>query len=388
MKINNILVIFVSILLLCGCTQCSDSSINKSRNGNGGIEIQMDYAELLQMKEVGKGRILCRILDPWRSERVMMQYLLVPDDDKDWDEKEEDSYSTKYGESTLLRTPLKRMTITASCHAWLLSQLEALDNIAIMCDTVFVNARNIKEWMRGTKSNGEPQILDAGTTSKPNIEVLVAGNSDAIWISPYENSTLGNLDKLSVPVIYCAEYMETTPLARAEWMKFYGRLVGRAEKSDSLFNAISNRYEKLSNNSENGKKILVDLPYGATWYVPGGCSTSARLYEDAGFTYPWATDMHSGSLSLSKEAVLSKAQDCDIWCIRYMDSQKDMTMEDFKNQNVFFEQFKAAQEDNVWGCNTSYSDFFDVTPFRPDSLLNSFIKMDGAFYKKILSSED
>jgi len=376
----------ITVLAFVGCTQCSDTS---GRNATKGWnDMALKYAELLKMEDVGKGRVLCRILDPWRSERVMMQYLLVPKQDQQWNKAEEETYAKQYGTSTVLRTPLERMTITASCHAWLLSELNALDNIAIMCDTVFVNAKNIKAWMHGTKADGTPQILDAGTTTKPNIEVLMAGNSDAIWISPYENSTLGNLDKLHIPVIYCAEYMENSPLARAEWMRFYGRLTDRSDVADSLFDAVSERYERLSKQSNLGQKILVDLPYGATWYVPGGRSSSAKLYEDAGFTYPWADDTHSGSLSLSKEAVLAKAQDCDIWCIRYMNPNKDMTLENFKQQNSFFEQFKAAKDGNVWGCNTSYSDFFDVTAFRPDSLLESFIRQDGSFYKKILLKEE
>ncbi len=366
----------LSILLLDSCTKQEDKNAMTQ-------ESEMNYAELLQMKELGNGRVLCRILDPWRSEKVMIQYLLIPKDDDNWNQAEEEVYSKKYGPSTTLRTPLERMTVTTSCHAWLLSQLDALNSIAIMCDTVFVNATNIKQWMRSKKNNGESMILDAGTATKPNLEILSAGNTDALWISPYENANLNNLDKLSIPIIYCAEYMETTPLARAEWMKFYGRIVERKEKADSLFEAIAERYERLKNTSNKGKKILVDLPYGATWYVPGGCSTSAKLYKDAGFIYPWLDDNHSGSLSLSKEAVLSKAQDCDIWLIRYMDPHKDMTLEDFKRQNVFFEQFKAAQEKNIWGCNTAYSDFFDITSFRPDSLLESMINEDGKFYQKI-----
>ena len=375
-----ILISFLSMLLLLSCRTSQQQQRDVKIEGKGfGIE----YAELLVMEDLGNDRTLCRILDPWRTGRNMMQYLLVPKDDKEWNEEVEETFSSKYGESTVLRTPLTRMTLTTACHTWLLSQLDALDNIAILCDTAFINASNIKAWMRTQKPNGEPTILDGGTATKPNVEVLMAGQSDALWISPYENATLGNLDRLPIPIIYCAEYMEDSPLARAEWMKFYGRLVGRGDKADSLFDAVATRYEKISNNGSNGKKILVDLPYGATWYVPGGCSASAQLYEDAGFVYPWADDPHSGSLSLSKEAVLSKAQDCDVWYIRYMDTNKDWTLADFKRQNVFFDKFKAAREGNVWGCNTAYSDFFDITSFRPDSLLESFVKGNGAFYKKV-----
>ena len=382
-KILVILTLSLTLLLLLGCRTSQRQQQDVKINGKG---FGINYAELLVMEELDHGRTLCRILDPWRTGRIMVQYLLVPKNDAGWNAEAEEAMTMKYGESVVVRTPLERMTITTSCHIWLLSQLDALGSVAILCDSVFINASNVKAWMRSRKPNGEAMVLDGGTSSKPNIEVLMAGKTDALWFSPYENATLGNLDRLPVPIVYCAEYMENSPLARAEWMKFYGRLVGRAQKADSLFAAVANRYEKLSKNVRNGKKILVDLPYGATWYVPGGCSNSAQLYADAGFVYPWADDKHSGSLSLSKEAVLAKAQDCDIWYIRYMDSQKDWTLDDFRRQNAFFDKFKAAQEGNVWGCNTAYSDFFDITSFRPDSLLESFIKGDGAFYQKIANS--
>ncbi len=379
-KIFIIIILIPSLLLLLSCRTSQQQQRDVKIEGKGfGIE----YAELLVMEELGGNRTLCRILDPWRTGRNMMQYLLIPKDDAEWNEDVEASYASKYGESTVLRTPLTRMTITTACHTWLLSQLNALDNIAILCDTAFINTNNIKTWMRSSKPDGQPTILDGGTAMKPNVEVLMAGESDALWISPYENASLGNLDRLPIPIIYCAEYMENSPLARAEWMKFYGRLAGQGNKADSLFEAVATRYEKIAKSSGNGKKILVDLPYGATWYVPAGCSASAQLYEDAGFVYPWAADTHSGSLSLSKEAVLAKAQDCDIWYIRYMDTNRDWNLADFERQNVFFDKFKAAQTGNVWGCNTAYSDFFDVTSFRPDSLLESLVKGDNAFYRKI-----
>ncbi|MBR5068763.1 MAG: ABC transporter substrate-binding protein [Bacteroidales bacterium] len=380
-RISIILILLLILSTLIGCRSSQQQQHQKLSVGSKGFGIE--YAELLVMEDAGGGRTLCRILDPWRTERIMMQYLLVPKDDKEWNESEEETFATRYGTSTILRTPLDRMAVTASCHVWLLSQLEALNHVAILCDTVFINAENIKKWMRSNKANGEPTILDGGTATKPNAEVLLSGQCDAIWISPYENASLGNLTMLPIPIIYCAEYMETTPLARAEWMKFYGRLVGCGPKADELFDAVATRYEKLCKGDRKGQKILVDLPYGATWYVPGGNSTSARLYEDAGYVYPWADDSHSGSLSLSKEAVLAKAQDCDIWYIRYMDTNNDWTLGDFKRQNAFFDKFKAAQEGNVWACNTAYSDFFDVTSFRPDSLLESFIQQDGVFYKRV-----
>lgn len=316
-----------------------------------------------------------------------MQYLLVPRSDKSWNETLEESFADQVGESIVLRTPLQRIALTASCHAWLLSQLNALDKVNVMCDTSYVAAKNIQAWMRSAG------ILDGGTATTPNAEVLMAAHCDALWISPYENSSLGNIANLPVPIIYSAEYMENSPLGRAEWMRFYGRLVGKEIEADTLFAQVERCYlggvsysaSKQQGTSSKTKKakLMAELPYGATWYVPGGCSTSAQLYTDAGYQYAWSNDEHAGSLSLSKEAVLAKAQDCDIWLFKYNDPTKDWNLADFKRQQAIYSQFKATQEGNIWGCNTATSDFFEVTPFRPDTLLISLINQDGAFYKQL-----
>ena len=344
------------------------------------------YSQLLQLEALPEEVTLCRILDPWNTGRVMMQYLLVPKANGHWDAQQEQQMTQQYGESVVLRTPLQRMALTSSCHAWLLGQLSALDRVNVMCDTAYVTAQTVKEWMRSS------EVLDGGTSSSPNAEVMLAAESDALWISPYENCNLGNLTRLPIPIIYCAEYMETTPLGRAEWMRFYGRLVDRAAAADSLFAHVVTQYEataaRIDSTCQQGQRptLLVELPYGATWYVPGGQSTAALLYHDAGFDYLWQNDEHAGSLSLSKEAVLAKASQCDLWLIKYNDPASDWTLAQFGQQDPIYAQFRAFQTGNVWGCNTSNSDFFDVTPFRPDSLLASLAAQDGAFFKLIIDN--
>jgi len=340
---------------------------------------------LLHLVTTKGGYTLVRINDPWQPAEIAMQYLLVPAADQNWTVRLEDQLRQEVGDFTLLRTPLQRVTLTSACHAWLLGELGALGNVAVMCDTSYVMADGIRQWMR---SSG---VIDGGNSMAPNQEVLLAAQTDGVWVSPYE----GGQSSITGTLIYCADYMETSPLGRAEWMRFYGRLVDKAEEADSLFSEVAARYDSLvslshaaSANNETSqpsarRTLLAELPFGATWYVPGGCSTSALLYADAGYDYYWKDDTHAGSLSLSPEAVLAKAMDCDRWIFKYMSAEGDWTLQDFLLQNPLYRQFKAAQTGEVWGCNTARSDFFDVTPFRPDLLLESLINDDGQFFTKL-----
>ncbi len=342
----------------------------------------ISHASLLQMQELSDGSTLCQLLNPWHTNEVLAQYLLVRKSDTSWNEKKLKAQGLD-ANTIVLRTPLDRMTVSTACHTWLLMQFDALQNIGALCDTAYIASQDVLQWVRN-----HSEIADAGQSTTPNTEVILQVQSEAVWISPFENADLSTLQHLPIPLIYCADYMENTPLARAEWMRFYGRIVGKDDEADRLFAQVQARYDSLAivaqeKTGTNKLQLLAELPYGATWYVPGGRSTSARLYQDAGYCYPWAEDMHAGSLSLSAEAVLVKAGQCDRWLIKYMNDSGDWTLEQLLAQSPYYAQIKAAKTGEVWGCNTARSDFFDVTPFRPDTLLESLVNEDGSFFKKL-----
>lgn len=377
--------LLLSLILCVACTKHTAVVVETFEPSKA----ETHYADLLQMQELEEGRVLCRIMDPWRTETIVAQYLLVSRTDTYWSETLKHTYDETYGPSTLLRTPLQHMTLTAGCHAWLMSELNALDGVSVMCDTSYVMSAEVKQWLR------THDVKDGGTSNSPNVEIMLQAQCDAVWISPLSTSNTSLLPShVNLPIIYCADYMENSPLGRAEWMKFYGRLAGQGQAADSLFQLVATRYDSIAHSTPSTPpstpsttpsppSLLPELPYGATWYVPGGRSTSAQLYQDAGYSYPWAEDTHAGSLSLSPEAVLTKAGECDVWYFKYMNEGGDWTMNDFLKQNPYYSQFKAAKMGEVWGCNTAVSDFFDVTPFRPDLLLESLRNKDGKWFRLI-----
>jgi len=324
-------------------------------------------ATLLEIEPIGEASA-CRILNPWRSDKWLAQYLLLPADTTLLPADSAQRLCKRYPDYTPLSVPLERMTLTNSCHAYLMTQLEALDRVAVMCDASYSHVEELHhKIITGA-------IRDGGSATAPNFEILLAAHTDAIWISPFENAGAGAFEHFNIPIIYCAEYMEPHPLSRAEWMKFYGRLVGRGHEADSLFQAIRYRYHAisaLSNRDSNPKPtILSEHATGSTWYIPGGRSTTSRLYRDAGGTYLWHDDNHTGSLALSIETVLEKARGADFWFFTFYDpKQESMQAADFYKQSPINKQIRASAHSNVYACNTAFSPYFDETPFRPDLLL-------------------
>ncbi len=337
------------------------------------------YAALLQMQDLADGMTLVRILNPWQTDRTAMQYLLVPEGAAETlaDEKV-DEIEEQFGRVQTLTTPVPRQTLTASCYADLFVQLDATQFIGVMCDAEYIHNEQI------VKALADGSIADGGSSMNPNAEVITAAHSEAIWLTPYEAGSQAVISAVlpQLPVIYCADYQENTPLGRAEWMRFFGRLVNRGREADSLFAVVATHMAALADTTrisegeagasaiKNDRPMLLcDLPYGATWYVPGGRSTMSWLYQDAGFRYPWSDDTHGGSLALSMEAVFDRARTADCWIFKYFDPDGDWTSATLRDQNRLFEHIKAMADGNIFGCNTANSDYFEVTPFRPDMML-------------------
>lgn len=123
----------------------------------------------------------------------------------------------------------------------------------------------------------------------PTLEKIIEAKADAILISPFQNSGgYGRLGEWGKPIIEVADYMETSALGRAEWMKFYGMLFGAEHEADSIFNAMEQRYNQLkaiARKSAVRLSIIIDKVSGPVWYVPGGNSTLGRIIADANADY-------------------------------------------------------------------------------------------------------
>ena len=312
--------------------------------------------------------------NPWKEGMTLHRYLLVPDS-SDVDVAALTSPHSPQT-STIVRTPLSRSVMFTTVHCAMLMSLDKEDCISGVADLKYIKIPWIQDQVKAGR------ITDVGEGMSPVVEKIIDQRPDALFLSPFENSGgYGRLEEIGIPIIECAEYMETSPLARAEWLRFYGMLFGCEQKADSLFAVVDSSYNALkelvrSQETEDRSQptVIVDKVTGSVWYVPGGKSTLGQLIHDAGGLYPWANDEHSGSVSLPFEAVLEKAGEADIWLFRYS-SDHDITYSELLAEHHGYNQFKAFRQQQVYGCNVELSQFYEESPFRPDWLLNDFIRI-------------
>lgn len=348
--------VLVSLLLL----SCGGRTAHFMGSGDS---LKFKYATLPSVVEYD-GYTVVTLNNPWKAGKELHTYVLVPRD-------VEVPFHLPKG--TVIRTPLERVVVFTTVHSSLMMALGCIDKIAGVADLKYIKI----PWVQQQAKAGK--IADCGDGMNPLIEKIIDLHPDAILLSPFENSGgYGKLEEIDIPLFECAEYMEISPLARAEWMRIYGLLFGCQEKADKLFAEVDKNYNNLKKQAQDagvGHTVLFDKIIGnSVWYVPGGRSTMGQMIQDAGGQYLWADDNHSGSLPLPFESVLVKALDADVWMLRY-DGDKPMKLQQLLAEQEGYSQFEAYQTGEVYGCNVRTSLFYEEAPFRPDRLLSDFIQI-------------
>ncbi len=356
-KVKHIFAICLAFAFFCSC--------QGNRQGGASPEgdtLALDYAQLLTLVDYD-GYSVASIRDPWNKGRMLHEYVLLPKGTE---------VPSGFEKATIVRTPVSNALIYTAVHSALAIDLGAGKQIGGVCDFQYIHSPFIIDGVH------DGSIKDCGDAMTPDLERIIDLEPDVVLLSPFENSGgYGRVEELGVPLIECADYMETSPLGRAEWMKFYGRLFGVGDEADQLFRQVNDDYLQMKAKAADANEkpsVIADMKIGSVWYVPGGQSTQGKMWADANAVYPYADDSHSGSLALSFEAVFDKAGDADIWVIRY-NQPVALTYRQLAADYHGNAELKAYKERRVYGCNTGHTAFYEETPFHPDRLLRDYIQI-------------
>ena len=457
---NRKIYIFGSLLALLVLTACQGGKTTAGEAEEGDT-LKMKYAKLLTIVKHGeKGTASLdedaesaeyqyaevNVANPWKAGTLLHRYILIPKG------KEGDETVTRLAlqrtsgmgcTTDTVRTPVERSAVFIAPHCQLMYELGCQQAIRGVCDLNYINISDVRKRAAsaGKASSGNASagnsIVDCGSSMAPDIERIIALKPEAILVSPFENSGgYGKLDKLHIPIIEAADYMESSPLGRAEWMKFYGMLFGKDKnisttavgkaseaaagkaseaavgkasgaaagkaseatlpascelRADSLFAQIEKEYLNLK--AEAGKlpkglSILTERKTGNVWYVPGGQSTIGILLKDANARYVFEDDLHSGSLAMSPEQILSKGKDIDVWAFKYFGGAP-LSQAQLLQEYDGYKALAAFNRGNIYQVDTSTVPYFELTSFHPELLLREFIILAHGsrfgklrFYKK------
>lgn len=363
-QITYILILLVGIL-----TSCNGSS-SKS-HAEGGDTLALKYAKHISIIE-HDGYTQVNLTDPWKEGRILHTYYLVPKGEKGDGVAEELSQK---GESKLVeaasvvRTPVERSVVFTTVHASLIIELGAGKQITGVCDLKYMNLPWVHQQVQAGK------IVDCGSGLDADVEKIIDSKPEMLLVSPFENSGgYGKLEEIGIPIIEAADYMETSALGRAEWMKFYGMLYGVGKHAKTLFDKVDNNYQTLKQKAINAsihRSIITEMKTGGVWYVPGGKSVISEMIKDAGGRYVYAANNDAGSLSYPFEKVLNDAGNADVWIYKY--AGHPATLQEIYADYNGYGEMKAWKTGQVYACDTETSRYFEEASFHPDRVLMDFV---------------
>ena len=384
-------------LLALAITSCQGGKTGAG-DGDGGDTVKMKYAQLLTIVKHGgeyaehDGEYAeVTIANPWKEGTLLHRYILVPKGEEGNKTVARLAMQRSAGVRCVtdtVRTPVENSAVFTSPHCQLLYELGCRQAIRGACDLDYINIPDVKKRAASAGNHGSSSaIADCGSSMTPDIERIIALKPETILVSPFENSGgYGKLDKLHIPLIEVADYMETSPLGRAEWMKFYGMLFEKSDakdskagifqsKADSLFAKIEKEYLNLKAAAKKlpaGLSVLTERKTGSVWYVPGGQSTIGILLKDANARYIFSEDQHSGSLAMSPEQILAKAKNIDVWAFKYFGG-KPLSRSKLLQEYAGYKSLAAFGSSRIYQVDTSREPYFEITSFHPEVLLREFI---------------
>lgn len=274
----------------------------------------------------------------------------------------------------VLKNDAARIVTMSSTHIALLDALGATDRIVGVSGIDYITNPEIRK--------KRDSIADVGYEGNIDYEALVAADPDIVLLYGVNgaSSMEGKLRELGIPFLYVGDYLEESPLGKAEWIVPLAEIIGQRDKGEEVFTGIAERYNalktKVAENALDAPSVMLNVPYGDSWFMPSASSYMARLISDAGGNYIYTKDTGNISAPIDLEEAYRLASEADFWLnVDRMESLSQLAAKCpkftdtriFRNGYVFNNTLRA----NSVGGN----DFFESGITHPDIILGDLISI-------------
>lgn len=359
-KIDGILLV---LFLLAACTTKEQSASDKATTEKSDSNLAIKKAKHFTVEYYDNYKI-AKVIEPWLGANQTIVYLLLPQGTPRPENVKADE---------VIEIPLNNIVCFSTSHIPLLEYIGESEKLIGFPNTRYINTPTVRERIEQGK------VKDLGSEMDVNIELLLALRPDMVMAYGMGKNTgkFNIIAKAGIPVVYNADYLETDPLGRAEWIKFMSLFFNKERLADSIFNAIEARYDSLKSlvdHSTSNPTVLSGILYGDTWFMPGGRNYAAKFFEDAGAKYLWSDNNEHGFIRLAFENVYEKAHGADYWIgVGSYDSYDVM-----KNSDNRYAMFDPFNNRRVYNYNARIgpgggNDYFELGYLRPDLILSDLI---------------
>ena len=359
MKLLKIIAFFAIITIIFSCENHNKSSQENYTN------TLIKYAKGFDIQNYKNYKKLI-IKSPYPKAKEQFEYVLIPKDS---------NIPNEVKNATIIRIPITKIVVTSTTHIPMLELLHEENTLVGFPNTQYISSE------RTRKRILENKIIELGKGENINTEVLLNLNPEVVvsFSMSKNNKMFSSIEKAGIPVLLNGDWLEETPLGRAEWVKFFAALYNKEKEADSIFKQIEIEYNSAKLLAEKALKkptILSGVLFKDIWNLPAGDSFVAQFLKDANTDYLWAGTKGKGSLSLSFESVFEKAQHADFWIA----PGHYKTLSELINANKHYAKFNAFKEQKIYTFATTTGAnggvlYYELAPVQPHIVLKDIIKV-------------
>lgn len=311
----------------------------------------------------GMESVMINVSNPWQGADSVVQRLLIVRGGEDVP----DGF-----DGQVLRGDAKRIVAMSSTHIAMLDALGATGRVVAVSGPEYITNPGIRA--------RRDSISDVGYEGNVNFEALVAAAPDLVLLYGVNgaSSMERKLKTLGIPYVYIGDYLEQSPLGKAEWMVALGEITGRRDSGLHTFSGIADRYRALK--KEVGEKaavhpkVMLNVPYGDSWFMPSATSYMAQLINDAGGDYVYKKDTGNSSRPIGMEEAYLLASEADVW----LNLDRTASVGELKNRWPRFADVGSVRNgrlyNNTLRANSAGgNDFYESGIVNPDIILRDLV---------------
>lgn len=321
----------------------------------------------------GKASTVLEVTNPWHNARgVKMAYFLARDGEK----------APEGFEGVVIPAGARRVVCMSSSYVGMLDELGEVERVAGVSGMDFIANAYV--------ASHKDRIRDVG--AEMDFEVLLGLKPDLVLLYGVDDEQASLTDKLgelSIPYLYVGEYLEESPLGRAEWMVALAEVLDCRAKGEQVFAGIPVRYEacrRLVADVSERPTVMLNMPWSDVWSLPSQSSYMARLVRDAGGDYIYTKAKPGTYDRIGMETACTLLDRADYW----LNVNNLVTLDELKAADPRFARARVVKERRVYNNNRRLTaaggnDFWESSVVRPDRILKDLI---GIFHPEVLSGPD
>jgi iron complex transport system substrate-binding protein len=277
----------------------------------------------------------------------------------------------------VITIPVRSIVALSTTHLPHLDRLGVVDRLVGTGSADHISTPSVRDRLVTGKA------IEVTRNLSTNIEAIIGLDPDLVMthsIGDPSSDIDPKLTEAGLNVVLNAEYVERSPLGRAEWLKFTALFFNREAEANAQFATIKREYlavAELVKTVAVRPTVLIGFSYQGTWYVAGGQSYGAQLLADAGANYLWRDSTAPVTLPLDFEAVYELAAAADIWLnLNPAWATRAAAIAD----DPRYGQFQAWQRDRMYNNTaktnaTGGNDYWETGLLEPQVILADLVQI-------------